>query len=150
MKIAIGCDHAAVEMKTAVMSLLDKSGAEVMDFGTNGPESVDYPDFGEKVARAVQTGEADRGILICGTGIGMSITANKFTGIRAALCSEPFSARMSRMHNNANVLVMGARVIGPSLAEEITKTWLETAFEGGRHANRLKKIALIEEKNIRK
>jgi ribose 5-phosphate isomerase B len=147
MKIAIGCDHAAVELKEALFSLLADKGHEVLDFGTRGTGSVDYPDFGEKVGLSVSEGEADRGILICGTGIGMSIVANKIPGIRAALCSEPFSARMSRLHNDANVLVLGGRVTGRNLAEEIVATWLETPFEGGRHARRVEKITGIEERH---
>jgi ribose 5-phosphate isomerase B len=146
MKIAIGCDHAGVEMKEALLFLLEGMGAEVLDMGTKGPESVDYPDFGEKVSRAVALGEAEKGILICGTGIGMSIVANKVPGIRAALCSEPLSARMSRLHNDANVLVMGGRLIGRSMAEEIARVWLETPFEGERHERRLGKITRIEER----
>lgn len=146
MKVAIGCDHAAVDLKNGLVSLLKESGLEVLDFGTDNADSVDYPDFGEKVSLAVSKGEAEKGILICGTGIGMSIVANKFPGIRAALCSEPLSARMSRLHNDANVLVMGGRVVGKSLAEEIARVWLETPFEGGRHARRLDKITLIEER----
>ncbi|MEJ2182408.1 MAG: ribose 5-phosphate isomerase B [Nitrospirota bacterium] len=146
MKIAIGCDHAAVEMKDAVAALLRASGVQVEDMGTRGKDSVDYPDFGERVARAVASGEADRGILICGTGIGMSIVANKVPAVRAALCNEPLSARMSRLHNDANVLVMGARLIGPAMAADIVRTWLETPFEGGRHALRLEKITRMEGK----
>lgn len=144
MKIAIGNDHAANEMKANLVKFLEGRGIEVLDMGTNGPESVDYPDYGSKVCSAVTSGKADRGILLCGTGIGMSIVANKFHGIRAALCSEEFSARMSRMHNDANVLVMGARVIGLSLADSITGAWLETEFEGGRHMIRLDKIKGLE------
>lgn len=146
VKVAIGCDHAAFRLKESLVSLLRGRGLEVADFGADGESSVDYPDFGEKVSLAVSRGEADRGILICGTGIGMSIVANKFPGIRAALCAEPFSARMSRLHNDANVLVLGARVVGESLAEEITNVWLDTPFEGGRHAGRIGKITLIEGK----
>jgi len=148
MKIAIGCDHAAFELRDALASLVRGMGHSVVDFGTVGPESVDYPDFGEKVSLAVARGEADRGILICGTGIGMSIVANKFPGVRAALCSEPLGARMSRLHNDANVLVMGARLIGRALAEDVTRVWLETPFEGGRHSRRLDKITRIEEKHL--
>jgi ribose 5-phosphate isomerase B len=144
MKIAIGNDHAAYEMKAEIVELLNQHDVEVIDMGTNGPESVDYPDFGSKVCNAVTNGEADRGILICGTGIGMSIVANKFKGIRAALCGDCFSARMSREHNDSNVLVMGARIIGSSLADEITKVWLTTGFEGGRHIIRLDKIKGLE------
>lgn len=146
MKIAIGNDHAAWEMKADLMKLMKARGIDVLDLGANGPESVDYPDFGSKVCSAILAGEADRGILLCGTGIGMSIVANKFKGIRAALCGDCFSARMSRMHNDANVLVMGARVIGASLAEEITKSWLDAGFEGGRHMIRLDKIKGLESK----
>ncbi|MBZ0157439.1 MAG: ribose 5-phosphate isomerase B [Alphaproteobacteria bacterium] len=146
MRIAIGSDHAGLEMKRELLSLLQEMGHEQVDYGTDTPQSVDYPDFGERVARAVASGEVDRGILICGTGIGMSIVANKIQGVRAALCNELFSARMSRLHNDANVLVLGGRVIGKDLAKEIVRTWMTTPFEGGRHFNRLKKITLIEEK----
>lgn len=147
MLIAIGSDHAGLEMKAEITAVLKALGHEYTDFGTDTPQSVDYPDFGEKVSEAVATGKAERGILICGTGIGMSIVANKVPGIRAALCNELFSARMSRLHNDANVLVLGGRIIGRDLAKEIVHTWLTTSFEGGRHENRLKKIHLIEEKN---
>jgi ribose 5-phosphate isomerase B len=148
MLIAIGSDHAGLEMKQEVVTLLKAMHHEVDDYGTDTPQSVDYPDFGEKVASAVSHGQAERGILICGTGIGMSIVANKFKGIRAALCNELFSARMSRLHNDANVLVLGGRIIGKDLAKEIVRTWIETAFEGGRHAGRLMKIAAIEDKAV--
>lgn len=147
MTVAIGCDHAGVELKGALISLLEERGIQYRDFGTTGPQSVDYPDFGEAVSRAVSTGEAERGVLICGTGIGMSIVANKFPGVRAALCAEPFSARMSRLHNDANVLVIGGRVTGVELAREIAKVWIETPFEGGRHQRRLDKIREIENRN---
>lgn len=146
MLIAIGSDHAGVELKEELIALLKETGMDYKDFGTDSPQSVDYPDFGEKVSHAVSTGEVDRGILICGTGIGMSIVANKFPRVRAALCSEPFSARMSRLHNDANVLVIGGRVTGRELARDIAKVWLETPFEGGRHLRRLDKISLIEKK----
>jgi len=146
MKVAIGCDHAAVELREAVIKQLKDMGHEVQDFGTHNHESVDYPDFGEKVSLTVQSGAAELGVLICGTGIGMSMVANKFKGIRAALCSESFSARMSRQHNNANILVMGARTIGVSLAEDIVHTFFTEGFEGGRHARRVDKITVIEEK----
>lgn len=149
MLIAIGSDHAGVELKEEIKSLLKEAGFKCKDFGTIGPGSVDYPDFGELVSIAVSSGEADMGILICGTGIGMSIVANKFPGVRAALCGEPFSAKMSRLHNDANILVIGGRVTGKALAREIAKVWLETPFEGGRHSDRLRKIELIEEKVIR-
>jgi len=146
MKIAIGSDHAGVELKCELVKLFNEMGADVLDVGTYSSESVDYPDFGDKVATAVSKGEVERGVLICGTGIGMSIVANKFRNIRAALCSEPFSARMSRLHNDANILVIGGRVTGVELAKDIAKVWMETPFEGGRHANRLHKISIIEEK----
>jgi ribose 5-phosphate isomerase B len=141
VKIAIGCDHAAYEMKAAISEFLKGKGHEVLNMGTDGPESVDYPDFAGKVSEAVLSGKAERGILICGTGLGMSMAANKYRGIRAALCSEPVSARLSREHNDSNVLCMGARMIGQVMAEEISSTWLETAFEGGRHQRRVEKIA---------
>lgn len=150
MRLAIGSDHAGLEMKNEVAALLKEMGHEFQDFGTDQPRSVDYPDFGEKVSGAVSRGEFERGILICGTGIGMSIVANKFRFVRAALCNDLFSAKMSRMHNDANVLVLGGRIIGKDLAKEIVKTWISTPFEGGRHENRLMKIRLIEEKTIMK
>lgn len=141
MKLAIGADHGGFELKRDVVAFLQTiKGIEVSDLGTSGKESVDYPDFGKKVAEAVTTGAADRGILICGTGIGMSITANRFPKVRAALCHDHFTAQMSRLHNDANILVMGERVIGKGVALEIVKTWLETEFEGGRHQLRLSKI----------
>lgn len=146
MRIAVGCDHAGLELKKEIVSLLKSMGVDVADFGTDTSESVDYSDFGDKVSSAVSKGEVERGVLICGTGIGMSIVANKHRNVRAALCSEPFSARMSRLHNDANVLVLGGRVIGVELAKDIAKVWMETPFEGGRHERRLKKISLIEEK----
>ena len=144
MLVAIGSDHAGLDLKNDVVSLLMDLGHEYDDYGTDTPQSVDYPDFGEKVAEAVAGGKADRGILICGTGIGMSIVANKFHDIRAALCNDLFSAKMSRLHNDANILVMGGRIIGKDLAKAIVSTWMKTDFESGRHLNRLKKISLIE------
>ncbi|MGO9016645.1 MAG: ribose 5-phosphate isomerase B [Dissulfurispiraceae bacterium] len=150
MLIAIGSDHAGLEMKNEVIAVLKEMRHEYKDFGTDTAQSVDYPDFGEMVSHEVSQGKADRGILICGTGIGMSIVANKFPYIRAALCNELFSARMSRLHNDANILVLGGRIIGKDLAKEIVKTWMVTPFEGGRHENRLKKIQLIEKKTIMK
>jgi ribose 5-phosphate isomerase B len=150
MTIAIGCDHAGVELKREIISLLHDLHIECIDYGTNGTESVDYPDFGEKVSEAVSSGKIEKGLLICGTGIGMSIVANKFPGVRASLCSGIFTARMSRLHNDANVLVLGGRVIGKDLAKEIVKTWVSTPFEGERHAKRLNKISLIEDRLTRK
>ncbi len=138
--IIIGCDHAAFQLKEQVKGFLDKKGIAVEDVGTYGEASVDYPDFAVKVSRGVSTGNYQRGILICGTGIGMSMVANKFPHVRAALCNDLFSAIMSRRHNDANILVMGGRVIGVTLAEEILNAWLETPFEGGRHQIRLDKF----------
>jgi ribose 5-phosphate isomerase B len=149
MTIAIGCDHAGVELKKEIISLLHDLRIECIDYGTNGTESVDYPDFGEKVSTAVSSGKIEKGILICGTGIGMSIVANKFPGVRASLCNGIFAARMSRLHNDANVLVLGGRVTGKDLAKEIVRTWVSTPFEGERHAKRLKKITLIEDRLTR-
>lgn len=146
MTIAIGCDHAGFELKKEVISLLQDLGIDTEDFGTDRPVSVDYPDFGEKVSEAVSSGKADKGILICGTGIGMSIVANKFPGIRASLCNDLFTARMSRLHNDANILVLGGRIVGLDLAAEIVKTWVTTPFEGQRHCARLDKITKIEQR----
>ncbi len=144
MKLAIGADHGGWELKKEIVAFLKKiANIEVNDYGTGGPESVDYPDFGRKVSEAVSNGTADRGILICGTGIGMSIVANRYPKVRAALCHDHFTAQMSRLHNDANVLVMGERVIGKGVACEIVKTWLETEFEGGRHQKRLEKIGAL-------
>lgn len=146
MKVGIGCDHAGLELKLEAMSTLKGLEIECIDYGTDDYKSVDYPDFGEKVSDAVCSGVLDRGVLICGTGIGMSIVANKFPGVRASLCNDLFSARMSRMHNDANILVIGGRIVGKDLAREILLTWFSTPFEGGRHLNRLKKISYIEER----
>lgn len=146
MTIAIGCDHAGFELKKEVISLLQHLGIDTEDFGTDRPVSVDYPDFGEKVSEAVSSGKAEKGILICGTGIGMSIVANKFPGIRASLCNDLFTARMSRLHNDANILVLGGRIVGLDLAAEIVKTWVTTPFEGQRHCARLDKITKIEQR----
>jgi ribose 5-phosphate isomerase B len=146
MTIAIGCDHAGLELKKEIIALLLDLRIECSDYGTNTSESVDYPDFGEKVSAAVSSGKIEKGILICGTGIGMSIVANKFPGIRASLCNELFTAKMSRLHNDANILVLGGRVVGRDLAKEIVRTWVTTPFEGERHAKRLTKITLIEER----
>ncbi len=146
MKIALGADHAGFELKEKIKKFLEENGHEALDFGCFSTESVDYPVYGVKVAKAVLSGEAERGVLVCGTGLGMSMVANRFSGIRAALCHEPFSARMSRLHNDANVLVLGGRVIGDVLALEVVKTFLETPFEGGRHARRIEQIdALTKE-----
>lgn len=138
--IIMGSDHAAYDLKEYLKALIIKKGIEIRDVGPSSAEAVDYPDFGFQVAGAVSVGEYSRGILLCGTGLGMSIVANKFLHVRAALCNDLFSAIMSRRHNNANILVMGGRVIGDVLAREIVTAWLETPFEGGRHQRRLEKF----------
>ncbi|MCU0555987.1 MAG: ribose 5-phosphate isomerase B [Desulfobacterales bacterium] len=143
--IIIGCDHAAFALKEAVKAYLVENGITVRDAGTHATTSVDYPDFGARVAAAVSRGEYARGILICGTGIGMSIVANRFPHVRAALCNDLFSALMGRRHNDANILVMGGRVIGEGLALEIVRVWLETPFEGGRHQDRLDKFDSLKQ-----
>lgn len=139
MRIAIGCDHTGVDLKRALLDSVLREH-DVVDMGTNSKESVDYPDIAKLVAHAVVRGEAERGILICGTGIGMAMVAGKVKGIRAARCSEPYSAEMSRRHNDANVLCFGARVIGSGMAEKIVEKWLSTPFDGGRHVRRVEKI----------
>ena len=144
MKIVIGCDHAAFQLKNILKTYLAEKGITVEDAGTHGMESVNYPDYAKKVASAVARGEFDRGILLCGTGLGMSITANRFKGIRAALCNDVFLAKMSRQHNDSNILVLGARVIGDVLALEILRTWIETPFEGGRHLDRIKMMDSLD------
>ncbi|MCI8837660.1 MAG: ribose 5-phosphate isomerase B [Hungatella sp.] len=146
MKIAIGNDHAAVELKTAIRAHLEERGIEVMDMGTGTSESCDYPVYGEKVGRAVASGEADLGIAICGTGVGISIAANKVKGIRACVCSEPCTARLSRLHNDSNVLAFGARIVGVEMAKMITDAWLDTEYEGGRHQRRVDQLMEIEER----
>ena len=145
MKVAVGCDHGGYQLKQEVIAYLEKKGYEYKDFGTHSTESCDYPDIAEPVAQGVAQGEFDKGILICGTGIGIGFAANKVKGIRAALCHDTFSAHASREHNDANILTMGQRVIGPGLALEIVDIWLHTEFEGGRHAKRVEKIHKIEE-----
>lgn len=140
MKIAIGSDHAGFRLKEIIKNFLKTKGIEVEDFGTHTEESVDYPDYAFKVAEAVSSGEFDFGILVCGTGIGMSISANKVKGIRAALCNDLYTAHASREHNNANVLCMGGRVVGDEVAKEIVNTFLNAKFEGGRHERRINKI----------
>lgn len=147
MKIAIGGDHAGYLLKDVIVPYLRELGHEVQDFGTNGPNSVDYPDFAAAVCEKVVSGEVDKGILICGTGIGMSIAANKVPGIRCALVHDLFSAKATREHNDTNVLAMGERVIGPGVAQEIVKVWLETEFsQGERHQNRISKVKSLEDK----
>jgi len=144
MKIAFGCDHGGYDLKEDVIEFLKSRGIEILDLGTYSTASVDYPDYGKAVGEAVQSKEADLGIVICGTGIGISLAANKVEGIRAAVVSDTFSARMARMHNNANVLAFGARVVGKGLAIDLVKSWLDTSFEGGRHERRVDKIMAIE------
>lgn len=146
MKVAIGADHGGFKLKAELTELLQELGMEYTDFGTYSSESIDYPDVAIPVAEAVANGEFDRGILICGTGIGIGIAANKVKGIRAALVHDTFSAKATRQHNNSNILTMGERVIGPGLARDIAQIWLETDFEGGRHENRVCKISDYEVK----
>ncbi|NOY12941.1 MAG: ribose 5-phosphate isomerase B [Deltaproteobacteria bacterium] len=143
--IAVGSDHGGLALKQAVYELLQRRNLECKDYGTNSSESVDYPDFGAKVARVVSRGEADAGILICGTGIGMSIVANKFPGVRAALVHDEFTAQMAREHNNANILVMGGRVLSIEQGLKLVEIWLDSEFAGGRHQNRLAKITAVEQ-----
>ena len=147
MKIGIGNDHPALEMKNQVMEYLKEKGYEVINYGTNTPESCNYPEFGEKVGRAVVSGEVDCGILICGTGVGISLAANKVKGVRAVVCSEPYSAKLSKQHNNTNILAFGARVVGIELAKMIIDEWLGAEFEGGRHQTRVDMIMAIENKD---
>ena len=144
--IAIGCDHGGYELKQEVMKLLEEKGLEYKDYGTYSTESCDYPIYGEAVARAVAGGECEKGIIICGTGIGISMAANKVKGIRAALCGDCYSAEYTRRHNDANILAMGARTLGSGLALKIVETFLSTEFEGGRHARRVALISDIEER----
>ena len=146
MKIAVGCDHGAFALKNEILKYLKGENYEVKDFGTYSEESCDYPDIALPVAEAVASKEYDFGILLCGTGIGVGISANKVPGIRAALCSDTFSAHATREHNNANILTMGQRVVGTGLALDIVKTFLTSKFEGDRHVRRLDKITEIEKK----
>lgn len=140
MKIALGSDHAGFELKEHVKEYLKQQKIEIIDYGTDSNRSVDYPDYGKKVAKAVQSGEFDRGIVICGTGIGISMVANKYKNVRAALCLYPKMAEMARKHNNANVLAMGGRLVAPQLALDILEVFLKTDFEGGKHKRRVDKI----------
>ncbi len=149
MKIAIGSDHAGFLAKMQVIPYLKELGYEVVDFGTDSTESCDYPDFGFKVAKAVQSGECEKGIVICSTGIGISISANKVKGIRCSLCTNEFTAEMTRRHNDSNVLAMGAKVVSVDEMKKIIKIYFSTPFDGGRHSARVDKIAKIEnEENI--
>lgn len=147
MKIAIGNDHVGIELKPVIVEYLEELGHEVEDFGTYTDERTDYPNFGKAVGESVSAKENDLGIVICGTGVGISIAANKVNGIRAVVCSEPYSAKLSKMHNNSNVLGFGARVVGSELAKMIVKEWLDAEYEGGRHENRVQLIGKIEEEN---
>lgn len=144
MKIAFGNDHTALELKRELVRYLEGKGHEIVDVGTNSPESCDYPVYGERAALAVQSGQADCGILICGTGVGISLAANKVDGIRAVVCSEPYSAMLSKQHNNTNILAFGARVVGTELAKMIVDAWLGAEFLGGRHQRRVDLITDIE------
>jgi ribose 5-phosphate isomerase B len=144
MKLVLACDHGGYELKEIIKEHLINKGYSIMDIGTHSIESVDYPDYGKGAAEAVASKEVDRGIVICGTGIGISMAANKVKGIRCALCTDTYMARMSRLHNNSNMLALGNRVIGSGLALDIVDVWLETDFEGGRHEKRVNKIMEIE------
>ena len=146
MKIAIGSDHVVLDFKKQIIDYLTDKGCQVRDFGAYSTERVDYCDYGFVVGEVVATGEFDCGIVICGSGIGISIAANKVKGIRCVVCSEPYSARLSRTHNDTNMLALGGRVVGVELAKMIIDEWLNTAFEGGRHAGRIEKIAKYENK----
>lgn len=145
--VAIGCDHGGYELKKEIIAHLTKKGVEFKDFGTYNGNSVDYPDIAKLVCKSILSGECENGILVCGTGIGISIAANKHKGIRAAVCSDEFSAKFTRLHNDANVLCLGGRVVGPGLACELVDIFLSTGFEGGRHALRVDKITAIENEN---
>ena len=147
MRIAIGIDHAAVELKQEIKEYVESLGHEVVNFGTDSNESCNYPEFGEKVGMAVVSGEYDCGILICGTGVGISIAANKVNGVRAAVCSDVATARLVKQHNNANIIAFGARIVGNELAKDIVKAYLEAEFEGGRHQTRIDMFSEIEKRN---
>jgi ribose 5-phosphate isomerase B len=149
MQIGLACDHGGFELKEELKVFLKSMGTEPIDMGTFNKDSVDYPDFGILVAEKISHGELERGILICGTGIGMSIVANKFRGVRAALANDLYSSRFSREHTNANILVIGGRIVGRDLAKEIVKVWLETPFAGGRHKRRLEKIEALEKEKFK-
>lgn len=146
MKIAMGNDHSAIELKNIIKEHVEMKGHQVIDFGTNETASCDYPDYGEKVGKAVASGTADCGIAICGTGVGISLAANKVKGIRACVCSEPYTAKLAKQHNNANVLAFGARVVGDEMAKMITDAWLDSEFEAGRHKRRVDLIMAIEQR----
>lgn len=144
MKIAMACDHGGLRLKNVLKADLEKNGHEVEDFGTYTEDSCDYPDFAAQAAKAVASGQCDRGVVVCGTGIGVSITANKVKGIRCALCHDVFSAKATRQHNDSNMLAMGQRVIGEGLALEILHAWMSNDYEGGRHDARIQKMMALE------
>ncbi len=148
MKVGIANDHGGFELKVEVGECLESLGCVWVDYGTHDNSAVDYPDYASQVARAVRDGQVDLGILVCGTGIGMSIVANKYVGVRAAVCTSEYEARMSRAHNNANVLCLGERVVGRGLGRAIAEVFVRTPFEGGRHERRLKKISDAEQENL--
>ena len=149
MQIALACDHGGFELKEELKTFLKSLGVELIDLGTFNEDSVDYPDFGTLVAEKVSRGELEKGILICGTGIGMSMVANKFPRIRAAVANDLYSSRCSREHNDANILIIGGRIVGKELAKEIVRVWLETPFVGGRHKRRLEKIEALERERFK-
>jgi ribose 5-phosphate isomerase B len=149
MQIGLACDHGGFELKEELKAFLKLLGVEPIDMGTFNEDSVDYPDFGVLVAEKVSQGELEKGILICGTGIGMSMVANKFPRIRAALVNDLYSSRCSREHNDANILIIGGRIVGKELAKEIVRVWLETPFAGGRHKRRLEKIEALEKEKFK-
>ncbi len=149
MTVALGCDHAGWELKERLKAWLIQAGHQVLDFGTHSPDPVDYPDYAIQVADSVANGKAERGVLICGTGIGMAMAANKIPGVRAAFCPDLFTARLSREHNDSNVLTLGGRLMGREMAIEILGIWLATPFQGGRHSRRIAKITEAEERHLR-
>jgi ribose 5-phosphate isomerase B len=150
MQIGLACDHGGFELKEALKAFLKSKGFQPVDLGTSSEDPVDYPDYGILVAEKVSKGETEKGILICGTGIGMSIVANKFRGVRAKLVNDLYSSRFSREHTDANILVIGGRIVAAELAKEIAQVWLETLFAGGRHKKRLDKIEALERENFKK
>jgi ribose 5-phosphate isomerase B len=149
MQIGLACDHGGFELKEELKSFLKTIGAEPIDMGTFNEDSVDYPDFGIRIADKISRGELKKGILICGTGVGMTIVANKFRGVRAALANDLYSSRFSREHTDANILVIGGRIVGKDLAKEIVRVWLDTPFAGGRHKRRLEKIEALEREKFK-
>jgi ribose 5-phosphate isomerase B len=149
MQIGLACDHGGFDLKEELKAYLKSMGHDPIDMGTFNEDSVDYPDYGVLIAEMISKGDLERGVLICGTGIGMSIVANKFRGVRAALANDLFSARFSREHTDANILVIGGRIVGRELAREIIRIWLDTPFAGGRHQRRLEKIEALEKKNFK-